>query len=209
MRDFPGRPIIALLGTLVAAAAVQPVTGQKAQPALDIRVVQGTAEGEQAREQLKRIVATWDISRWLFTKTVQIQARVIPHSHPVLTLNTSYLANDTAQLATLVHEQLHWFLVQRPAATDSAIAAMKRLYPDAPAGPPEGANDLHSTYLHLIVCMLEFDAVRELFDDGVALRTIEAWRHYPWIYQQVLNRPEPIRRIIRQFGLDSPDAQRG
>lgn len=197
---------IVVAGMLCAAAP--PVIAQKAQPALEVRVAKGTAGEEQGHEQIQRILSTWDLSRWLFTPTVQIQSGVIPHSHPVLTLNTLYLANDTAQLATLVHEQLHWFLTQKSAATDSAITALKRLYPDAPAGPPEGARDLYSTYLHLIVCMLEFDAVRQVFDEGVARRTLGAWRHYPWVYRQVLERPEPIRRIIRQFGLDSPDARR-
>lgn len=196
-----------LIIAAMLCAASQSAAAQKAQPALEIRVAKGAAGEEQGREQLQRIVTTWDLSRWVFTRTVQIQSGVIPHSHPVLTLNTLYLANDTAQLATLVHEQLHWFLTQKQEATDSAIEALRKLYPNAPAGPPEGARDLYSTYLHLIVCMLEFDAVREVFDEGVARRTLAAWRHYPWVYRQVLDRPEPIRRILRQFGLDAPDAR--
>lgn len=174
-----------------------------------IAVAGDTPEARQARDQLLRILSTWDLARWRFTPDVRIEARVIPHSHPVLTLNTAYLANDTAQIATYVHEQLHWYFVERKAATDSTIAELERRFPDAPSGPPEGARDRHSTYLHLLVCLLEFDALRTVFDDGVARRTIAAWRHYPWVYRQVLERPEPIREVLTRHGLASPDARTG
>ena len=82
---------------------------------LEIRLASGTALEQRGREQLERLLATHDLSRWLFTRTVQIQSRVIPHSHPVLTLNMQYLDNDAAQLASFLHEQLHWFLVQNQA----------------------------------------------------------------------------------------------
>ena len=78
--------------------------------ALSIRLHSGTPLEERGREQLLRLLYTHDLQKWLFTRDVLIQDGVIPHSHPVLTLNTRYLDDDTAQLATFVHEQLHWFL---------------------------------------------------------------------------------------------------
>ena len=57
----------------------------------------------------------------------RIETGVIPHSHPVLTLNTQYIDRDTLQIATFVHEQLHWFFDAHAAATDSAIADLARL----------------------------------------------------------------------------------
>jgi len=184
--------------TLVAERTARPV---------DIRLEAGTALEQRGREQLERILSTWDLSRWLFTRVVRIQSRVIPHSHPVLTLNTQYLADDTAQATTFLHEQLHWFVSAHPGARDSALAELRSLYPQAPAGPPTGARDLESTYLHLIVCLLEFDSARELFGEPSARRTLGGWRHYSWIYQEVLERPGVIRAILRKYGLDSPDAR--
>src|SRR5689334_3245027 len=78
--------------------------------AIDIRLHSGTPLEERGREQLRRLLRTYDLHRWLFTRDILIQSGVIPHSHPVLTLNTRYLVDDTAELATFVHEQLHWFL---------------------------------------------------------------------------------------------------
>ena len=197
-----------VLVLLASVGLALPASGQATAGTVDVATVHGSAIEHQAREQLLRIVSTWDLSPWLFTRTVQIDSGVIPHSHPVLTVNTRYLDNDTAQIATFVHEQLHWFFVQHRAATDSAIAHLEMRFPDAPSGPPEGARDRYSTYLHLLVCALEHDSLRRLFDEDVADRTLRSWRHYPWVYRQVLENPDPIREALRRFGIDDPDARR-
>jgi hypothetical protein len=85
---------------------------------------------------------------------------------------------------------------------------LRRLFPDAPSGPSQGARDQYSTYLHLLVCMLEYDGVRRLFGDDVARRTVQGWRHYAWIYRQVLDQPQKIRRVLAAHRLDDPDARR-
>lgn len=59
------------------------------------------------------------MQRWIRTRDVVVEEKAIPHSHPVLTLNTQYLKNDNALLATFIHEQFHWLeaglLSQEPA----------------------------------------------------------------------------------------------
>lgn len=206
------RPVLPALGVAVLVASVlwgtPRAAAQQSVPAVQVGLASGSPEEVQARDQLLAIVEKWDLSKWLFTREARIEARAIPHSHPVLTLNARYLANDTAQIATFVHEQLHWFFVRREAATDAAVAELERLFPDAPDGP-EGAGDPYSTYLHLLVCLLEYDALVEIFDEGVARRTSEGWRHYPWIYRQVLDRPAVIRGVLVLHGLDDPDARPG
>lgn len=201
-RRFIPFAVVSIIG-LPASALAQ---GDRAP--YEIGLAEGSSVEHQAREQLQRVLAELDLSRWSFTRQVRIEAKAIPHSHPVLTVNTRYLGNDTAQVATFVHEQLHWFLSRHQAATDSAIADLQRMYPGAPASPPEGARDRYSTHLHLLVCALEYDAVRHLFDDGVAQRTLRGWRHYSWVYREVLERPGPIWEVLRRHGLDSPDARR-
>lgn len=192
----------------VSLAGVPSVTlAQAPEPGIRVTLATDAPEERHAREQLLGIIATWDLSPWLFTRDVRIDARAIPHSHPVLTVNARYLANDTAQVATFVHEQLHWFLVRHRSATEAAVAELERAFRDAPQGPPDGARDRHSTYLHLIVCLLEYDALRALAGEGVARRTLEGWRHYPWVYRQVLDRADAIRPVLDRHGLASPDAR--
>src|SRR5919106_2310002 len=165
---------------------------------IEIRLATGSDLEKQGRAQLERILAKWDLSRWFFTHTVQIQSGVIPHSHPVLTLNTNSLTNDSIKVQSFIHEQLHWFLSRHRAATDSAKAELQQLYPDVPS---EGASDHESTYLHLLVGMLEFDALSELFDEAAARRRLGRTPFYTRIYREVLERPDPIRSILRKYRL--------
>jgi hypothetical protein len=65
---------------------------------------------ERARAQLLRLCDEFNLTRWQFTDLVQIQNWVIPHSHPVLTLNTRWIDDDEYALATYIHEQLYWFV---------------------------------------------------------------------------------------------------
>lgn len=175
-----------------------------------VRISLASSEAEQqGRAQLERILAKWDLSQWLFTRDVQVQMNTIPHSHPILTVNTNYLGNDTAQVATFIHEQLHWFFDRDSASTDSAIAELRKVFPNAPSGGPQGARDQYSSYLHLLVCMLEYEGMRRIFNEDVAQRTTRSWRHYTWIYQQVLEKPDVIRKVLRTYRLEAPDARTG
>jgi hypothetical protein len=109
----------------LAGLAVSAALGTSAQAQVTIELASNTALEQRGQAQLERLLGTYDLSPWLFTRAVRIESYVIPHSHPVLTLNTRYLDNDTAQVATFIHEQLHWFLVQREAPADSALAELR------------------------------------------------------------------------------------
>jgi len=85
-----------------------------------------------------------------------------PHSHPTLTLNTGNLGHDERLLSEFVHEQIHWFEERKPEQCDAAIRDLKKSFPDLPTQRPEGAQDRRSSYLHLVVCYLEFQAMKEL-----------------------------------------------
>ena len=156
------------------------------------------------REQLQRLMRQHDLSKWLFTKKVVIdRGERIPHSHPVLTLNTNYLKDDELLLATFVHEQTHWLLEQKAEQAKRAMAELKVMFPDAPSGGPDGARDQESTYRHLIVCYLEYQAVRELLGELRGRQVIEFWatHHYRWVYRQVLEEGRRIGGVVRKHGL--------
>jgi hypothetical protein len=68
---------------------------------------------------------------WIFTHDIRIETRVIPHSHPILTLNTRSLDDDDRLLSTFVHEQLHWG-VQKP--DEGLITQLAHRYPILPVG---------------------------------------------------------------------------
>ena len=168
-----------------------------AQDKLDISLKSGSPSEIQTKAQLERLVKTYDLSKWIFTKAILIDEKSIPHSHPVLTLHTRHLKDDDLLVSAFVHEQLHWFLVQKDQETNEAIKELRVVFPKVPVGFPEGSEDEESTYLHLLVNYLEYRADRELLGELRAKQVMDFWAtdHYKWVYKTVLERTRDIGNI--------------
>ena len=180
------------------------VTLTFAQQDLQISLKNNTEKERQKKSQLEKLLKQYDLSKWIITRSILIdeQAR-IPHSHPVLTLNTNQLDDDLATLSTFIHEQIHWFEEANPKQRDKAIEELRTIYPEAPSGPPEGARDRESTYLHLIVCYLEYEGMKELVGAERAKQVIEtsSKRFYKWVYRTVLSDESKLKAVIEKQGL--------
>jgi hypothetical protein len=169
-----------------------------AQDKIEISLKNSSREESQTRDQLQRLIKTYDLSMWIFTRSVLIDEKAIPHSHPILTLHTRHLKDDDLLLSTFVHEQLHWFLVQKDKETKEAMKDLRALFPKVPAGPPDGGADEESTYLHLLVNYLEYRADRQLLGELRAKQVMDFWAsdHYTWVYKTVLERRRDIGNIL-------------
>lgn len=192
--------LISLVFAVLAASA--PSFGQAS---VEIALKQGSPLEAQTRDQLQRLMKTYDLSPWLYTKSIVIDERAIPFSHPVLTLNTRHLKDDDLLLSTFVHEQFHWFLVERDAGTKEAINELRKMFPSVPSGGTQGARDMFSTYLHLIVCYLEHQANLRILGELRAKQVLDFWAtdHYTWIYQTVAERGRDIGAVVRNHKLIS------
>src|SRR5918911_3601958 len=115
-------------------------TSSYAQNKIEITLKHGSREELQTKEQLQRLLKTYDLSKWIFTNSIVIDEEAIPHSNPVLTLSTRHLKDDELLLSTFVHEQLHRFFQQRK-ETDEAVKELRVLFPKVPVGFPDGAED--------------------------------------------------------------------
>jgi len=167
--------------------------------------LQHNSESEQkTKTQLLKLLQTYDLSRWTFTKKILIDYQAIPHSHPVLTLHTRHLNSDDQLLSTYVHEQLHWWLDEKLASTKRAEDELRKLYPKVPVGFPEGAQDEESTYLHLIDCYLEMRADSELMGPQRTTDLMKFWAgdHYRWVYRTVVQDETKIAEIIKRNELE-------
>ena len=185
-----------LLGQLVIA--------QTAPAQLEITLKNNDQREQQTKQQLQRLLSTYDVSNWMFTRKVVIESgSVIPHSHPVLTLSTRHLKDDELLLSTFVHEQLHWYLVEKFKETEEAYKELRSMFPKVPVGFPEGAKDEESTYKHILVCYLEYQAVRVLLGELKAKQVMDFWAvdHYTWIYKTVLEREREIVTLMRKHKL--------
>ncbi|MCK1514737.1 hypothetical protein IVB22_19660 [Bradyrhizobium sp. 190] len=84
---------------------------------------------------------------------------------------------------------MHWYTERLGCAgpESSLIGELKRRYPAAPVGFPEGANDEYSTYLHLLVNWLEIEAASQFLTHERAEETARRKHYYRWIYRTVLD----------------------
>ena len=171
---------------------------------VDIVLATGSSREVEAKAQLERLLTRYDLDLLIFTQTVRIKDRVIPHSNPVLTLNTRHNNDEERQLATFVHEQLHWFLADQSEALQRAIADLRQLYPEVPVGAPAGARSQHSTYLHLVLCLLEFDALTRYLGRERAEAVLSRMDIYTWIYARILHNEKQIRDVIERNKLALP-----
>ena len=128
----------------------------------------------------------------------------LSHSHPVLTLNTRFVDDDRKQLAMFLHEQFHWYTFERGDQMGAATAEVRERFPTVPVGKPEGAHSEFSTYIHLIVCYLELQAVTELQGESFARESLAANKNYTWIYEQVLSDDGFIKGVLQRHGLSLP-----
>lgn len=167
-----------------------------AQDKFEITLKNNSESEARTRERLQKILGQYDLSRWTFTRKVLIEDKVIPHSHPVLTLSTR--GDGDELLATFVHEQIHWFLDENSERTEKAKAELKALYPKVPVGPPDGARNEGSSYLHLIVNYLEYEAMRELIGEEKARRLLEGKGYYKWIYKTVLTDTSRLKEVVER-----------
>lgn len=167
-----------------------------AQDKVEISLKNRSESETQTKERLEKLLQRHNVSKWVFTRKIIIEDNVIPHSHPVLTLSTR--DDGDRLLATFVHEQIHWFLVENAERTEKAKTELRAAYPKVPVGRPDGARDEESSYLHLIVNYLEYQAMRELVGDARAKEVFEGKGYYKWIYRTVLTDTSKLKEVVER-----------
>lgn|ERR1700690_3886599 len=170
-------------------------------PKLNIRTKNGLPAEEQRRQQMERLAKQYDLSKYTITRDIVIERGAINHSSPVLTLNLRFLDDDDLALSAYVHEQGHWFLTERNHSDNPGLFEdLRQAFPNLDYRVPEGDGGLRSSYLHIAVCMLEWQATETLVGPKRALRVIE-WKqqdHYKGIYSILLNHRQQVEGILNR-----------
>lgn len=189
--------------TILILAAILPFVARDVsaqEPNLTVRLAHDSQREQRTRDQLIRLLGQYDVQRWIETRDIRVEHLATPHSHPVLTLSTLHLDDDLQLLSTFLHEQFHWYSNRNAERRDSAIAAFREHWPDVPVADSGGARDVASTYLHLVVCDLEFQAMTILVGREQARRVLDSYAHYEWIYDRVLE-GSYVRTVMTRNGL--------
>lgn len=171
---------------------------------IEIELYSNSINEIRAKDLLTHQINKYDLSKYAFTTKVFIQSGVIPHSHPVLTLNTRLINKPNFFLSTYLHEQLHWFFADKSKEDHvrQFVQKMKSYYPDAPVGGSNGgARNKYSTYLHLGLNLLEFDALKNFIGNRKAERVFQNKKVYKWINATVLKDYLKIRKELDSLDL--------
>ena len=82
---------------------------------------------------------------------------------------------------------------------DAAMADFEEIFPEVPDRQNGGASDPESTWRHLIVNDLEFQAMTELVGEEEARALMGRITYYGWIYDKVLT-DSRVREINERHG---------
>jgi len=171
-------------------------------PTLKITTKAGLPMEEQRKVQIERLARQYDLKKYTLTRKILIDRGAVNHSSPVLTFNLRFLDNDDLALSAYVHEQGHWVLMERHRPDNVRLfAELQAAFPGLPIEPPEGDGELRSSYFHIAVCMLEWQALEDLLGAARAREIIE-WKHgdhYKAIYALVLSNRPRVESILNRF----------
>jgi hypothetical protein len=172
---------------------------------IDIDLAHAEREAGRIRDWLSALRRRHDLSRFEFTRHVQVIPAGPTHSHPILTLGTRFAETEDLLLSTYLHEQMHWYLWRLGGADHDPVAPffdeLVRRYPRAPTRLPDGARSYEQTYVHLVVCWLEVAAMTDLIGRERAHAIADTQWGYRWIYRTVIEDAEPLRQLLTTHGI--------
>ncbi len=145
------------------------------------------------------------LAAYEYTRHVRIIPASTTYSHPILTLGTRFADSEDHLLATYLHEQMHWYLWRFGGLDHDPVAPffdeLVRRYPKAPTRLPDGARNYEQTYVHIVVCWLELQAVAEFIGWERAAALAETNFGYRWIYRTVVRDRDALGQLFQAHGL--------
>ncbi|AOT07873.1 hypothetical protein [Pseudoalteromonas luteoviolacea] len=174
---------------------------------ISITTSAGSNKELKIESTLNELVKKYDIDQWFYTSKVLVNEKArVPHSHPVLTMNTAkaYLESDIRVLSTFLHEQFHWHVVLNgKGSIDEFRGAIKREFPKVEYKRPLGSGDEGGTLTHLVVCYLEYRAMASLIGERDARALLESNPYYTWIYKTILDKQNhsKLDKLVQELNL--------
>src|SRR5438477_3757443 len=189
----------AVLIVLVVSVCVSAKT-----PKLNITLKHDSAGEQKREEQIERLAEKYDLAKYTITRDIVIDQQAMNHSSPVLTQNLRFLDNDDRALSAYVHEQAHWLLMERHRGqAREMLPELIRMYPNIEIAPPYGDGNQGTSYIHLVVLMLEWQGLEDLIGADRARAVMEFKRqdHYQALYATVMeNRPQ-MEKFLKRYNV--------
>jgi hypothetical protein len=173
-------------------------------PKLNITLQHNSAGEQKRKEQIERLAEQHDLAKYTITRDIVIDQQAINHSAPVLTQNLRFLDNDDRVLSAYVHEQAHWLLMERHRGqAREMLPELIRMFPNISIAPPQGDGNEGTSYIHLVVLMLEWQALEDLIGTDRARAVMEFKRqdHYKALYATVMDNRQQMEKFLKRYGV--------
>ena len=184
------------------ALLLMPVLVIAQTPELNIKLRHNSQREHLRRAQIRRLAAKYDLKKYTITRDIVIDETAVNHSYPVLTLNLRFGDKDDRVLSIYVHEQAHWVLGERHRGKGrEMIQELMRTYPKLRIDPPHGDGIVGSSYMHLVVIMLEWQALEDLIGAGRARDVLKFKReqNYKALFTTVLDNREQMETFLKKY----------
>ena len=189
---------------LLFAILLIPVFALAKTPKLSITLQHNSTGEQQRKEQIERLANQYDLSKYTITRDIVVDERAANHSAPVLTQNLRFLDNDDRALSAYVHEQAHWLLMSRHRGqAREMLPELIRMYPNMSIAPPQGDGNEGTSYIHLVVLMLEWQALEDLVGVDRARTVMEFKRqdHYKALYATVMDNRRQMETFLKRYAV--------
>lgn len=154
------------------------------------------AEELKVRNILTNLLGKYPLP--IFTADILVEKGVVPHSHPILTLNTRDV-DPLVILQTFVHEQFHWFATGH-SNYDTCIEYLKKKYIDNGECNKFGTYP-NSFWEHIIVCFNTRMYLSNIISNNEITYIYSKWQAYPQTEQLILEKYTDIQNDLMSFDL--------
>jgi hypothetical protein len=171
-------------------------------PKLNIRLQHYYPREQLRKQQIERLAEQYDLSKYTITRDIVIDQDAINHSSPVLTLNLRFLDNEDRALSVYVHEQAHWVMMTRHRHhSREMLAELTQLYPNIRIDPPYGDGNTRTSYMHLPVLMLEWQALEEVIGVKRAQAVMKFKRQdvYKDLFATVMDHRQQMEAFLKRY----------
>jgi len=165
---------------------------------IEVSTKNNTAKEQEVKSILEDLLSKYKTP--LFTSQIIVEEKSVPHSHPILTLNTRN-TEPLFLLKTFIHEQFHWFTQDKPNYKE-CITYLKK-YPDLRDCNKSGKYP-NSFWEHLIVCWNTRNFLQKTLEKDKVDFIYTDWQAYPLTEGFVQDNFESLRRDFEQFQMVYP-----
>jgi len=172
-------------------------TGESIKEQVEITAANNTAEELAVVEAFYEMRQKYKIP--VFTDKMVVEAGVIPHSHPILTLNHR-ITNPELLNEVVSHEQLHWFFTGHE-NEQAYLEAAKLKYEDLGDCNYNGQFP-DSFWEHLVVIWNTINSMRsQMPEDKIRWCFGGPHRPYPLTEKFIFDNFDELGEFISQFGM--------